>query len=300
VQTEDIQLILVGHYQSLPVCITHHLHLEDFKVLYNGPLTNDVPSITTIKTNTLKEEKILAKIKTIYTAPTIDANTIFQLNTVNVAYYGKTILNNIDWTVQKGEKWALLGNNGSGKSTLLSLLFGDHPQAYSNDIYLFEQKRGMGQSIWDIKKNTGFTSPELHYFFSYELTGLQTVITGLFDHVYLKRTPTPQEQQLIDLLFAYFGIEDLKARSFQSLSTGEQRLVLLIRALIKNPPLLLLDEPFQGFDLPMIDKAKRLLTAILTDRHTLVFISHYQEEIPACVGKVARLVSGELRQVHNE
>ena len=152
----------------------------------------------------------------------------------------------------------------------------------------------MGQSIWDIKKNTGFTSPELHYFFSYAITCVQTVITGLFDHVYLKRAPSEEEQLLINLFFQYFGLTHLKDRSFQEVSTGEQRTILFIRALIKNPPLLLLDEPFQGFDPPSIAKAKRLLDTILTDEHTLVFISHYKKEIPSCVEKMAYLENGKL------
>ena len=192
-------------------------------------------------------------------------------------------MNTINWVVKPGEKWALFGANGSGKSTLLALLFGDHPQAYANEIYLFGQKRGVGQNIWDIKKRTGFTSSELHFFFNAELTAEETIITGLFDHVYLKRQPTDKEQTLVDLLMDYFEVTPLKNRSFQQLSTGEQRIMLLIRALIKNPPLILLDEPFQGFDVKTIQLAKDLLNAILSPAHTLVFITHYEREIPDIV-----------------
>jgi len=194
-------------------------------------------------------------------------------------------LDSINWSVNPGEKWALFGANGSGKSTLLALLFGDHPQAYSNEIYLFDQKRGVGQNIWDIKKRTGFTSSELHFFFNAKLTAEQTIITGLFDHVYLKRGATEKEQTLVDLLMAYFDVLPLKERLFQQLSTGEQRIMLLIRALIKNSPLILLDEPFQGFDLATIQLAKDLLNTILSPQHTLIFITHYAREIPEVVTK---------------
>ena len=185
--------------------------------------------------------------------------------------------------MKQGEKWALFGANGSGKSTLLSLLFGDHPQAYSNEIYLFDQKRGVGQNIWDIKKRTGYTSSELHYFFSTKLTAEHAIITGLFDHVYLKRPATAKEQEVVNLLMEYFDVLSLKDRFFQQLSTGEQRILLLIRALVKNPPLILLDEPFQGFDFATIQKAKVLLNTILSEKHTLVFITHYEREIPEIV-----------------
>ncbi|MEM1124704.1 MAG: ATP-binding cassette domain-containing protein, partial [Bacteroidota bacterium] len=232
-------------------------------------------------------DNLIEEIKPFFAKPNHleDWSAIFQLENTSVAYYGKKVLHNITWTVKPGEKWALFGANGSGKSTLLALLFGDHPQAYANDIYLFDQKRGVGQNIWDIKKRTGFTSSELHYFFNAKLTAENAIITGLFDHVYLKRAPTQEEQKLVDLLMDYFNIFGLKDRPFQQLSTGEQRLVLLIRALIKNPPLILLDEPFQGLDIVTVEKAKFLLDKVLSPQHTLVFITHFEREIPKLITK---------------
>lgn len=295
VHTEELQLILAGQYEQLPACMTHRLHLEDFKIKKTGRIDSFLKQQDDKNPIAQKETELLQVIKKHYPAPTLSIPIIFDLKNVKVAYYGTEILKNINWQVKQGEKWALYGHNGSGKSTILALLFGDHPQAYANDIYLFGQKRGMGQNIWDIKKNTGFTSPELHYFFSYELTCLQAVITGLFDHVYLKRVPSSEERKLIDLFFDYFNISPLKEQSFQAISTGEQRIILLIRALIKNPPLLLLDEPFQGLDAVTIYKAKHLLSTILSDKHSLIFISHYKKEIPSCVQQVAYLEDGVLK-----
>ena len=292
VRESGIQLILAGHYKELPTCISHELCLADFQVQSTGPLSIENSQLTV---EPVLHTSIIDKIQALYTAPQNSSAEIFDLKNVKVAYGDTLILDHINWTVSKGEKWALLGDNGSGKSTILSLLFGDHTQAYANDIHLFGTKRGMGQSIWDIKKNTGFTSPELHYFFSYELTCLQTVISGLFDHVYLKRSPDEKEQQLIDLLFDYFELAHLKEQSFQKISTGEQRTILFMRALVKNPPLLLLDEPFQGLDAATIYKAKELLSAILSEDHTLIFISHYVSEIPDTVQLYAYLEQGVLR-----
>lgn len=291
--TAHLQLILVGQYEVLPSCITHCMILQEFKIAFAGKLSKK-PKTSKLTQPSQKLSNLLKEIKDLFAKPATTSATIFDLQAIQVQYHDTFIINKLNWKVQKGEKWALIGDNGSGKSTILSLLFGDHPQAYANTIYLFGQKRGMGQSIWDIKKNTGFTSPELHYFFSYKISCLQAVITGLFDHVYLKRVPTPKEQRLIDTLFDYFELTHLKENSFQEISTGEQRIILFIRALIKNPPLLLLDEPFQALDSPTIEKAKRLLDEILTEDHTLVFISHYQREIPSCVGKLAFLKEGAL------
>lgn len=310
VKNEGIQLILAGQYDILPNAISHELELEDFNIIYEGKArdrsisfkstANPLPygkhfsllspkELVDFKVHFLVKNKseIIDKVKLFFKKPNYfnEWSTIFSLKNASVAYYGKKVLDSINWQVQSGEKWVLFGKNGSGKSTLLALLFGDHPQAYANEIYLFDQKRGVGQNIWDIKKRTGFTSSELHYFFNAKLTAEQTIITGLFDHVYLKRAPTNQEQELIDLLMEYFDISRLKDRLFQHLSTGEQRIMLLIRALIKNPPLILLDEPFQGFDLTTIQLAKDLLNGILGPLHTLVFITHYKREIPDIVTK---------------
>lgn len=306
VENEGIQLILSGQYEVLPKCISHELELENLTIKNSGKIRKKRSPVKTATVKTpygkhfsleltakkaLFEEKerrmLIEKIKPFFAQPNFleSWTSIFQLKNTSVAYYGKKILDGINWTVKTGEKWALFGNNGSGKSTLLALLFGDHPQAYANEIYLFDQKRGVGQNIWDIKKRTGFTSSELHYFFNAKLTAENAILTGLFDHVYLKRPPTEKEQTLVDLLMTYFGILSLKNRLFQKLSTGEQRILLLIRALIKNPPLILLDEPFQGFDWATIEKAKKLLDGILSAQHTLVFITHFEWEIPDCVGQ---------------
>ncbi len=308
VKNDGIQLILAGQYDVLPNCISHELALENFQIKYEGLVRKSAFEAPKTKSNTpfgkhfsllsiqeianaksdfdkKNQANLLKRIQPFFEKPNhLETwNSIFSLKNTTVAYFGKKVLDSITWSVKPGEKWALFGANGSGKSTLLSLLFGDHPQAYANEIYLFDQKRGVGQNIWDIKKRTGFTSSELHYFFNAQLTAEQAIITGLFDHVYLKRQATVHEQELVDLLMEYFGILDLKERFFQKLSTGEQRILLLIRALIKNPPLILLDEPFQGFDLITIEKAKLLLNTILSPQHTLVFITHYEREIPEIV-----------------
>ncbi len=308
VKNEGIQLLLAGQYDVLPTCISHEIELDNFKIIYEGKirdktvLPESLPTpipfgkhfsllspkeLAASKLELIAKNKseIINKVKLIFKKPNnfSDWTVIFSLKDASVAYFGKKVLDNINWSVRPGDKWALFGENGSGKSTLLALLFGDHPQAYANDIHLFDQKRGVGQNIWDIKKRTGYTSAELHFFFNAKLTAEQTIITGLFDHVYLKRQPTEAEQTLIDLLMAYFEVSQLKDQPFQQLSTGEQRIMLLIRALIKNPPLILLDEPFQGFDLATIQLAKDLLNKILSPQHTLVFITHYEREIPEIV-----------------
>ncbi|MFL5341347.1 MAG: ATP-binding cassette domain-containing protein [Gemmataceae bacterium] len=218
---------------------------------------------------------------------------IIELQHVTVAYGGRRILHDVNWTVQAGERWAVLGPNGSGKSTLLSLLCGDHPQAYANDVRLFGQRRGSGESIWDVKRRVGFVSPEQHLYFSGALTAAQTAATGFFD-VLVPRLTSAEQDEIVRSLFEQFRLTLLAGRPFSQLSTGEQRLVLLVRALVKSPPLLILDEPFQGLDRDAIGLARRWLDSHLRPDQTLLFVSHYADEIPTGVSRRLNLESGRV------
>ena len=220
---------------------------------------------------------------------------IIELRNVNVGYDDRFILRDVSWTVRAGERWAVLGPNGSGKSTLLSLLCGDHPQAYSNDITLFGRRRGSGESIWDIKRNVGLLSPELHLYFSEPLSAAQVAATGFFDVLAYRRT-TPEQDRIVRGLFDHFGVAALAERPFAQLSTGEQRLILLIRALVKAPPLLILDEPFQGLDACLIRRAQDWLDGRLRHDQTLLFVSHYPAEIPRTVEHRLLLDGGRVTE----
>ena len=222
---------------------------------------------------------------------------IVELHHVSVAYGERIILHDINWTVLAGERWAVLGPNGSGKSTLLSLLVGDHPQAYANDVRLFGRRRGSGESIWDVKRQLGFVSPELHLYFSGALTAAQTAATGFFD--VLAPRPTSAEQgEIVRGLFEQFRLTPLAGQPFSQLSTGEQRLVLLVRALVKSPPLLVLDEPFQGLDRDAIALARGWLDSQLRPDQTLLFVSHYAEEVPASVTHRLKLDFGRVVELN--
>jgi molybdate transport system ATP-binding protein len=218
---------------------------------------------------------------------------IVELRNVNVSYGGRPILQDINWTVRAGERWAVLGPNGSGKTTLLSLLCGDHPQAYSNDVRLFGRRRGSGESIWDIKRQVGLVSPELHLYFTEPLTAARTAATGFFD-VLAWRPTTPEQDTIVAELFDHFGIARLAERPFARLSTGEQRLVLFVRALVKAPPLLILDEPFQALDAAAIERAREWLDRRLRPEQTLLFVTHEPSELPPTVDRRLRLEGGRV------
>ncbi len=286
VEQSGMSLVLAGHHRELPQCISHQLHIHTDRKIEQGRVPLALPSPSPVL-----PEKPIEGIKKIFQKkhPSDSFQEILRMDQVSIQYGSNTILKDIHWTVKPGEKWAVYGPNGSGKSTLLSLIYADNPQAYSKEIYLFDKKRGSGESIWEIKSRIGFSSPELHAYFRENPTAQQLVFTGLTDTFFSKRSPTKEEQALSDLFFAYFELEEEKGRYFKQLSTGTQRLLLLMRALIKAPPVLLLDEPFQGMDEEMVEKCRYLLDEVLTEQHTLLFISHYQKEWPASVEQVLEL-----------
>jgi molybdate transport system ATP-binding protein len=218
---------------------------------------------------------------------------IIELADVTVSHAGHTILDRVSWVVRAGERWAVLGPNGSGKSTLLSLLCGDHPQAFSNDVRLFGRRRGTGETIWDVKSNVGLLSPEFHLYFGEHLTAERAAATGFFDAL-ADRATTPEQDARVRELFAALGIAHLAGRAFRTLSTGEQRLVLLARALAKRPPLLILDEPFQGMDARTAARCRDYLDRELSTEQTLLFVTHEPSELPRSVTQTLRLEKGRV------
>lgn len=206
---------------------------------------------------------------------------IVSLRNVSIIYGERIILKNLNWTVKCGEKWAMTGDNGSGKSTLLSLICADNPQSYACDISLFGRKRGTGESIWEIKKHIGYVSPEMHRAYMKNLPAIDIVASGLYDTIGLYKKPTEKDRSVCEWWMHIFGIEDLKDRNFLQLSSGEQRMVLLVRAFVKDPELLILDEPLHGLDVYNRRLVKDIIEAFCHRKNkTLVMVTHYKEELP--------------------
>jgi molybdate transport system ATP-binding protein len=213
-----------------------------------------------------------------------EEDEIVTLRDVTIRYGNKTILDQFSWTIKRGERWVLKGPNGAGKSTLLSLITADNPQSYSQDITLFGRQRGTGESIWDIKRNIGYVSPEMHLYFKETGTCFAVVASGIFDLLGVTRKVNEEQTAQVHETLDLFGLGYLAGRSFHTLSTGEQKMVLIARAFVKIPPLLILDEPCQGLDPEQVQVLKDVINAIAASSDmTLIFVSHYAEDVPECV-----------------
>ena len=273
-----LTLVLCGHLGTAPSVITHRLHLNADGSSWTGHYGQRPPATA----QQGGDDQALQDLRKLWAAQTRhpEASELIRFTDVSIRYGTQPVLDKLSWCVRPGDKWVVSGSNGSGKSTLLSLIYADHPLAYANDIYLFGQRRGAGTSIWEIKRQIGFTSPELHTYFRERITARQVLLTGFSDTFTLARSYTPQQKEMVDLLLAYFSLTDVREVVFTRLSTGTQRLLLFCRALVKAPPLLLLDEPFQGLDDTAISRGKTLLSTVLGPRDTVVFVTHFREEIP--------------------
>ena len=211
---------------------------------------------------------------------------ILRFRDVSIKYGTRTILSSLNWTVCEGERWALSGENGAGKSTLLSLVCADNPQAYACNIELFGHRRGTGESIWEIKRHIGYVSPEMHRAYLKDIPAIDIVASGLSDSVGLYVRPKPEQREQCTRWMRLFGIEHIAHRTFLSLSSGEQRLCLLARAFVKDPELLILDEPLHGLDNQNRARVKEIIETFCQRRNkTLVMVTHYEEELPPCINK---------------
>ena len=207
--------------------------------------------------------------------------TVIEFRNVNIRYGERTILKDLNLTVKEGEHWALNGENGAGKSTLLSIVCADNPQSYANDIVLFGHQRGKGESIWDIKRHIGYISPEMHRAYMKDIPAIDIVASGLSDVSGLYRKPKPEQRAVCEFWMDIFGVKQYADTTFLKLSSGEQRLVLLARAFVKDPALLILDEPLHGLDLKNRRLVKDIIEVFCQRPHkTMLMVTHYREEYP--------------------
>ena len=303
-------IIVETHPDALPSCITHRIELDRFQVKYCGPhdpvqhvpgrpitaavraaspttpVPGTPPTVITGKSNPGKIDTGPAPSQT-------ESPVLVDMKQVRVTYGRQVILEDICWTIREKEHWALTGPNGSGKTTLLGLIAGDHPQAYANDITLFGIPRGSGESIWDIKARIGLVSPELHLYFPKDIPLFEVVCSGFFDSLGCFKTCSAPQLATASNLISSMGLIPEKDRLFGALSPGIQRLGLIARALVKEPLLLLLDEPCQNLDPENTRMVLEMITRqVNRSSATLVYVTHVPQEIPDIVSKHLALDKG--------
>jgi len=289
-------VIIASGPVEIPESVSHIAVMKNGKIIHHGEkhLFNGIHFGFTQEV--FIDEDLLKKL--LFSYHSVYYDIIVKMKDVTVQYNDKIILDHISWQVNQGERWSLSGPNGAGKSTLLSLINGDNPQAYSNNIILFDKQRGSGESIWDIKKQTGYVSPELYQYFPTDSSCLQVVESGFYDTVGLFRASDPVKMEHSLHWMEFMNLGKYANVLFNRVPSSVQRLCLLARALVKNPALLILDEPTQG-----LDHSQQLFFTQLIDKichHsnvTLIYVSHYREHIPASVTSNISLKNGMTESI---
>lgn len=209
---------------------------------------------------------------------------LIALNNGVVTYNDRAIINGLNWRVNPGEHWQIVGPNGAGKSTLLSLITGDHPQGYSNDLTLFGRRRGSGETVWDIKKHIGYVSSSLHQDYRVSASVRNVILSGYLDSIGVYQATSDTQQKLTQQWLSLLGFDAIADSPFHSLSWGQQRLALIARALVKHPRLLILDEPLQGLDPLNRQLVRRWIDVLMQEgKSQLLFVSHHAQDAPACI-----------------
>lgn len=206
---------------------------------------------------------------------TYNEKILIKMDGVSVCYEERKIVDRIFWTIKQGEFWQLIGPNGSGKSTLLSMITGDNPKGYGQDLYLFGRKKGSGESIWEIKKQIGIFSTAMTELFKRNDSLEQMILSGFFDSIGLYTQPTQLQKHLVTQWLEVIQMGHLRNKTFNRLSIGQQRVALIVRAILKHPPLVILDEPVEGLDDENVALVIQLINLLKQETNmTIIYVSH--------------------------
>lgn len=278
--TTQIVMVL-NRFDEIPEWITHIGYVDQGKLTHqisrdDQEAVADLGQLLHLKTTDLTIPEAIID----HRSPTLDpTQPLVCIRNGKVAYGDKIIFDDLDWTISPGEHWQVTGPNGSGKTCLLNLITGDHPQCYVNDIFVFGMQRGHGESIWDIKQHIGYVSSALQWEYKVSVSVRNAIISGFYDSIGIYQQYTDAQKLIADQWLSLLGMTDLADRPFNQLSFGEQRLILIARAMVKHPPLLILDEPCLGLD----DLNRQLVLALIekicvNSTTTVLYVNHRLED----------------------
>lgn len=298
-QSKMALVLIVNRFNDIPDAADHIAVLDHLQLILQGK-RSDIEQQAVYSQLKFAEQNIDVPLPE-SAAPLIPLDSAinpFELEEVTIQYGDKKIIDNLTWTVSPKQNWWIKGPNGAGKSTLLSIITGDHPQSYANKVRLFGRQRGTGETIWDIKKNIGYVSSQLHMDYRVNCAAIDVILSGFFDSIGVyQQVPNTLQLKAMEWL-KRLNLADYAKKPFRSLSWGQQRLLLITRAMVKHPPILILDEPLQGLDGINRKLVKHFIEQLVNNSHTqLLFVSHQDSDAPNCITHLFEFVpKGETNE----
>ncbi|PJE56128.1 molybdate ABC transporter ATP-binding protein ModF [Marinomonas sp. BSi20584] len=274
-------IMVLNRFDEMPEFITHVAYVDKGRVELtvdkkDENAFNELYQLLHLKTTDLSVPEADPANKLPAPNP---SQPLVKLNQATIQYGDTIIVDKLDWTIERGQHWQLSGPNGSGKTCVLSLITGDHPQCYTNDIFVFGFQRGNGESIWQIKQFIGYVSTSLQWEYRVSTSCKNVIISGFYDSIGMYSKPTDNQKKIANQWLALLGMKDRADQPFNKLSYGDQRLLLIARAMVKHPPLLILDEPCLGLD----DMNRQLVLALIEKicegkETTVLYVNHHAED----------------------
>ena len=274
-------VMVINRMDEIPGFVTHIAVLQNAHLTFSAE-TNDEDALNLI------DQFFHLKSKKIGIPDALPGETSRELNgddpLVNIKnaairYTNNRVFEHLDWRIEPGQHWQLTGPNGSGKTCLLNLITGDHPQCYSNDIFVCGYQRGHGESIWDIKQHIGFVSSALQWDYRVSINCRNVIISGFYDSIGLYSKATDVQIEKADQWLELMGLHDRALQPFNQCCHADQRLLLIARAMVKHPHLLILDEPCFGLG----DICRQLVLALIEkictgSETTVIYVNHHARD----------------------
>jgi molybdate transport system ATP-binding protein len=309
--TGPMRIILVVHrLEEIVPNITHVLLIKNGQLFMQGPKEEIINSenISKLYGFNLQMEKTKQGYRVVYGveksvkieataayrgSPRDVPEIVVEMKDTTVKYKDIVVLDKLNWTMRRGENWAILGPNGSGKSTIIRLILGDNLQGYANQVILFGRQKGSGETLWEIKKHIGVVSSELQIQYRKKMSAYDVIASGFYDSIGLYQYPTPEQKVIVDEWVELLRIGDIANQSYHHLSYGQKRMILLARAMVKSPTLLIMDEPCHGLDISNRRRILRIIEMIGGTPTHLLYVTNHKDEILDCITHVMRLHKGK-------
>jgi len=285
-------ILILNRQDEIPDFVNKALYIEAGKIVQENNIESGSDKQAFEHLLHLKLDKLVFPSgEATQNIPKLSSNDpLIRMKNVSISYDEAAIFEHLNWQVEAGSHWQITGPNGSGKTGLLNLVTGDHPQCYVNDIFVFGFQRGQGESIWEIKQYIGYVSTALQWEYRVSINIQNVLLSGFFDSIGLYQSPTEEQIVIAKQWLVLLGMEKQWDKSYSKLSYGEQRLLLIARAMVKQPALLILDEPCLGLDEINRSLVLQLISFLCGNgRTTVLYVNHHSEDSIAAIENILAL-----------